>query len=222
MLAASATGAEIGRVSLPVSLIPWDLRPTQHGRIAVFAVGADDSWLNNEPRAASVDPGTHNLSPTIEDVIAGQRDPRRRLRSPPWAAWDIARDRLYARRRGRGWLTVVDLDRGYVVAATELELARRRALAGAWLVPTATQLSRHGSHGRARCGRSPVVCGHTARTQSDDFREFDEWPGRIRSTRTRCNRGPDRPTRSGLALSSMAPAFATGRTSCRAPTRLEW
>jgi hypothetical protein len=182
MLATSANGAEIGRVSLPESLIPWDLRPTRNGRIAVFAVGADASWLNNEPpRVLLVDPGTRGLVAdlALEGVIAGQRGSQATgfESSRPGLAWDIARGRLYVIDANDDRLTVVDLDRGQVVAATELAAAQSSLDAlGAWLVPTAYAKLVPGTDRSAVLdpdGRRLYVAT-LRRTQSDDFREFDE------------------------------------------------
>lgn len=182
LLVASANGAEIGRVSLPASLIPWDLRPTQDGRIAIFAVGADASWLNNEPpRVLLVDPRTRGLVADLPlaGVIAGQRESQATgfESSGPGLAWDIARSRLYVIDANDDRLTVVDLDRGRVVAAAALVSARSPLDAlGAWLVPTANAKLVPGTDRTAVLdpdGRRLYVAT-MRRTQSDDFREFDE------------------------------------------------
>jgi hypothetical protein len=74
-------------------------------------------------------------------------------------------------------LTVVDLDRGRVVAATELQSARSPLDAiGAWLVPTARAKLVPGTDRTAVLdpeGRRLYVAT-MRRTQSDDFREFRE------------------------------------------------
>jgi hypothetical protein len=182
MLAAAANGAEIGRVSLPESLIPWDLRPTRNGRIAIFAVGADASWLNNEPpRVLLVDPGTRGLVAdlALEGVIAGQRGSQATgfESSRPGLAWDIARGRLYVIDAKDDRLTIVDLDRGQVVAATELVSAQSPLDAlGALLVPTAYAKLVPGTDRTAVLdadGRRLYVAT-LRRTQSDDYRQFDE------------------------------------------------
>jgi len=182
VLAAGASGAEVGRVSLPPSLVPWDFRPTQRGRLAVFAVGTDASWLNNEPpRILLLDPDARGLVADVplEGVVAGQRgsqaDGYDSFR--PGLAWDIARDRLYIVDASEDRLTVVDLDRGRVVAVTELVTARSPldSLAG-WLVPIANAKLVPGTDRTAVLDpegrRLYVATMH--RTQSDDFREFRE------------------------------------------------
>lgn len=182
VLATGASGAEVGRVSLPPALVPWDFRPTQRGRIAVFAVGTDGSWLNNEPpRVLLIDPATRDLVADVqlEDVIAGQRGSQARGYNSfrPGLAWDIARDRLYVVDANEDRLTVVDLDRGRVVAATELVAAQSPLDAlGAWLVPTAYAKLVPGTDRTAVLspdGRRLYVAT-MRRTQSDDFREFSE------------------------------------------------
>jgi len=182
VLAAGATGTEVGRVSLPPSVVPWDFRSTQHGRIAAFAVGADASWLNNEPpRVLLLDPDTRDLVADVqlEGVIAGQRGSQDRgyVSFRPGLAWDIARDRLYVVDASEDRLTVVDLDRGRVMATTELVSAQSPldALAG-WLVPIARAKLVPGTDRTAVLDtegrRLYVATMH--RTQSDDLRDFRE------------------------------------------------
>jgi len=182
VFATGASGAEVGRVSLPPSLVPWDFRPTQHGRLAVFAVGTDASWLSNEPpRVLLIDPGTRDLVAKVqlEGIIAGQRGSQASGYDSfrPGLAWDIARDRLYVVDASEDRLTVVDLDRGRVVAATELVSAQSPldALA-AWLVPIARAKLVPGTDRTAVLDtegrRLYVATMH--RTQSDDLRDFRE------------------------------------------------
>lgn len=182
VLATGASGAEVGRVSLPPALVPWDFRPTQRGRIAVFAVGTDGSWLNNEPpRVLLIDPATRDLVADVqlEDVIAGQRGSQATgfESSGPGLAWDVARSLLYVIDASDDRLTVVDLDRGEVVAATELESAQSPIDAlGAWLVPTAYAKLVPGTDRTAVLdpdGRRLYVAT-LRRTQSDNSRKFDE------------------------------------------------
>lgn len=181
-IAAGANGAEAGRISLPPSLVPWDVRPTRHGRIAVFAVGTDGSWLNNEPpRVLLIDPAKRDLVADVqlEDVTAGQRGSQARGYNSfrPGLAWDIARDRLYVVDANVDRLTVVDLDGGRVVAATELVATQSPLDAlGAWLVPTAYAKLVPGTDRTAVLGPDGrrLYVATMRRTQSDDFREFSE------------------------------------------------
>jgi hypothetical protein len=182
VLATGASGAEVGRISLPPSLVPWELRPTQHGHIAVFAVRTDASWLNNEPpRVLLIDPDAPDLVADVqlEGIVAGQRGSQARGYDSfrPGLAWDIARARLYIVDASQDRLTIVDLDRGRVVAATELVSAQSPLDAlGAWLVPTARAKLLPGTDRTAVLdpeGRRLYVAA-MHRTQSDGLREFRE------------------------------------------------
>ena len=195
VIATGADGAEAGRITLPPTLVPWDLRPTQRGLVAVFAVGTDGSWLNNEPpRVILVDPSGRRVVAdlVLEGVVAGQWGTHSTgyEASRPGLAWDTARDRLYVIDAAHDRLTVVDLDRGQVVAATELVSARSPLDAlGAWLVPTVSAKLVPGTDRMAVLDPAGdrLYVATLRRTQSNDVREFSEMAlgGFVVDTRTR-------------------------------------
>lgn len=182
VIAAGTSGAPAGRVALPPSLLPWEFRPTRGGRLAVFAVGTDESWLNLEPpRVLLIDPATRAIVADVplQEVIAGQRGSQARGYDSyrPGLAWDIARDRLYVVDASEDRLTVVDLDRGQVVAEIDLASARSPLDGlGEWLVPTARAKLVPGTDRTAVLdpdGRRLYVAT-MRRTLTDDFRAYSE------------------------------------------------
>ncbi len=182
--AAAATGVETARLSLPRSLVPWDFRPTRDGRVAIFAVSVDASWLSGDPpRVVIVDPAAGRVLANVQldGVVAGQRRTEgggyESFR--PGLAWDMARGRLYVVDANDDRLTVVDLGSGRVSKSIDLKRAQTPLEAlGEWLAPSAEAKVLPGTDRTAVLdpeGRRLYVAT-LRRTFSDNFREYSEAP----------------------------------------------